>query len=101
MSLKLAADNSCQEGLRKSGNLEGWSARLARNRSLKKTGGILLGKEQRKPNRLINEKALISCNMHIILWIGIPGEKRLLKKQGTKINLFFSQLVILPATGVM
>lgn len=57
MSLKLAADNSCQEGLRKSGSPERWSARLARNRSLKKTGGILLGKEQRKPNRLINEKS--------------------------------------------
>ncbi len=57
MSLRRAGDNSCQGGLRESGSPERWSAHLARNRSLKKTGGILLGKEQRKPNRLINEKS--------------------------------------------
>jgi len=48
MSLTLAADNSCQEGLRKSGNLEGWSARLARNRSLKKNRRDFTGERTEK-----------------------------------------------------
>lgn len=47
------------------------------------------------------KKAHISFNMPIILWTGIPGEKKLLKKPGEKINLFFYQLGTRPATGVM
>ena len=44
---------------------------------------------QGKPNRLIQEKALICSNMLLILWIGIHGVMRHFKQQPKEISPFF------------